>query len=81
MSILMACSSFDDGRQATLHQTHAPSSSNSIAVTSAVMRLQVHLNAIPYYVIDVRSTDEAAAAPLAPWVAPAVSIPGTQQLS
>jgi hypothetical protein len=37
---------------------------------------QVHLQPIPFYIIDVRSPEEAAAAPLAQWVAPAVNIPG-----
>lgn len=37
---------------------------------------QVHLQALPYCFIDVRPAEEAAAAPLAAWVAPAVNIPG-----
>lgn len=37
---------------------------------------QVHLQPIPYYSIDVRTPEEAAAAPLAQWVTPAVNIPG-----
>lgn len=77
---MLECCSLGDGKQVTLnHRDAPPSSSNLATVTFVVVRLQVHLNAIPYYVIDVRSTEEAAAAPLAPWVTPAVSIPGTER--